>query len=79
MHVCTKERLALRNNFAVIKKFLITKFDCSSNSFLLICYVLSQNVPAYHLQCTILIKLLKYEHNLSAQKTRLRVKSLGEL
>ena len=26
-----KEHLALRNNFRVTKKFLITKFDCSSS------------------------------------------------
>ena len=28
LNVCNKEHLALRNNFRVTKKFLITKFDC---------------------------------------------------
>ena len=28
LNVCDKEHLALRNNFRVTKKFLITKFDC---------------------------------------------------
>ena len=28
LKVCDKEHLALRNNFRVTKKFLITKFDC---------------------------------------------------
>ena len=29
LNVCDKEHLALRNNFRVTKKFLITKFDCT--------------------------------------------------
>ena len=28
LNVCDKEHLALRNNFRMTKKFLITKFDC---------------------------------------------------
>ena len=33
LNVCDKEHLALRNNFRVTKKFLITKFDCISHTF----------------------------------------------
>ena len=36
LHHKDKEHLALRNNFMVTKKFLITKFDCSSKCMLCI-------------------------------------------
>ena len=35
MDVSYKEHYALRNNFRVTKKFLIAKFDCTTNRFVL--------------------------------------------
>ena len=40
-----KEHLALRNNFRVTKKFLITKFDCISKDWIFFSEFLPSSIP----------------------------------